>query len=738
MTLRNVATWAGPVAALLVASTGCKQTDAFDGVVDPSNFNATHQPNADVDGDGIAESILPREGYAQSGSTTEVVQFYDFGQVNAFVTDTDTGTKVVAQVGQLFRFKGESDINGDGKVDDGDCEPKAGVTKSEIQAGFDYDPRFEIFSNFRQHDVIDQLPEELDVDGDGEIDTFDYSPIVQVIEVTMPKGYVCNEVLNLDTLRLRAVKEDINGNGILDANEDLNGNLKLDDIRGGDLVTTPAGFATIEVLDIFTRLPDLIKAPVPDPFSLKANDNLNFEGFDPDGASEDIDLDLKLDKDNTEIDGDNDGDLRVSLGIVDGKGAALPDDEDADQDGHLDIAEDKGDGVLQDNEDLDGDGHLDINEDFHVGPGGCNFVLDAGEDVDGDGALDTQNEDLGDTLLQAAEDVDGDGKLDVVDEDYVPLDLGVADPDGCNGVLDVEDTDHDGNRDCGEVSPLLNCGEADVRPGGVARGPVTEDINGDGILQLAEDGTQPEIFGPPNGVLDTEDLNNDGELDLTEDFNGDGALTGGQGGIAVYDDRFAVFFKAHLTHITEFRPPTVATDTITNPDDPNDIQNVFTVETMRMFVDIEDSANAPIRPVFEFAPDQPGFQPIVEVVFFQRPAGVGAGAVLTAADILADFTESADADGDGLPDNPGEFLSSGTFQHAGFVVTNNDLTLAQASIFFPDTDGDGIPDLIEQNASYANPGNPEDADSNNDGVNDGVEDANRNGIVDAGETDPTL
>jgi hypothetical protein len=51
-----------------------------------------------------------------------------------------------------------------------------------------------------------------------------------------------------------------------------------------------------------------------------------------------------------------------------------------------------------------------------------------------------------------------------------------------------------------------------------------------------------------------------------------------------------------------------------------------------------------------------------------------------------------------------------------------------------DMDGDGLTDLLEASiCSFA-----DDADSDDDGLADGVEDANRNGLVDAGETDPCL
>jgi hypothetical protein len=58
----------------------------------------------------------------------------------------------------------------------------------------------------------------------------------------------------------------------------------------------------------------------------------------------------------------------------------------------------------------------------------------------------------------------------------------------------------------------------------------------------------------------------------------------------------------------------------------------------------------------------------------------------------------------------------------------------------PDSDGDGIPDGVEdanQDGDVdAGETDPLDADSDNDGIPDGVEDANHDGDVDAGETDP--
>lgn len=55
-------------------------------------------------------------------------------------------------------------------------------------------------------------------------------------------------------------------------------------------------------------------------------------------------------------------------------------------------------------------------------------------------------------------------------------------------------------------------------------------------------------------------------------------------------------------------------------------------------------------------------------------------------------------------------------------------------MFEVDTDGDGIPDVIERRTGT----DPLNADTDGDGIPDGTEDANRDGIVDPGESDPRV
>jgi YD repeat-containing protein len=65
-----------------------------------------------------------------------------------------------------------------------------------------------------------------------------------------------------------------------------------------------------------------------------------------------------------------------------------------------------------------------------------------------------------------------------------------------------------------------------------------------------------------------------------------------------------------------------------------------------------------------------------------------------------------------------------TYDSAG-----NRLGFVRAEI---DSDGDGLPDSLENTICT----DPFDADTDDDGISDGVEDGNHNGVVDYGETDP--
>ena len=103
--------------------------------------------------------------------------------------------------------------------------------------------------------------------------------------------------------------------------------------------------------------------------------------------------------------------------------------------------------------------------------------------------------------------------------------------------------------------------------------------------------------------------------------------------------------------------------------------------------------------------------------------GPGACATLTAEvdGITSTNPQDSDSDNDGLNDS----------YEALTLLTDPTSS---------DTDGDGIPDGVEISSAYGNPAQSSDPRNNNtdgDAFDDGDEDANGNGILDPGETDPT-
>jgi len=105
--------------------------------------------------------------------------------------------------------------------------------------------------------------------------------------------------------------------------------------------------------------------------------------------------------------------------------------------------------------------------------------------------------------------------------------------------------------------------------------------------------------------------------------------------------------------------------------------------------------------------------------------GIGPGGCLTLTaetdGVTTTNPQDSDTDNDGLNDS-----------HEALVLLTDPTNY--------DTDGDGISDGVEIGSQYGNPAqvsDPRDNNTDGDAFDDGDEDLNGNGIVDAGETDPT-
>lgn len=102
----------------------------------------------------------------------------------------------------------------------------------------------------------------------------------------------------------------------------------------------------------------------------------------------------------------------------------------------------------------------------------------------------------------------------------------------------------------------------------------------------------------------------------------------------------------------------------------------------------------------------------------------------------------ADTDGDGIPDGVEAGLTSSQSPDSGCTFTADQDPASRTHPVRADTDGDGLMDGVEDTNRNGrvdvDETNPQGEDTDGDGLKDGEEDANRNGRVDVGETDPRL
>ncbi len=284
-----------------------------------------------------------------------------------------------------------------------------------------------------------------------------------------------------------------------------------------------------------------------------------------------------------------------------------------------------------------------------------------------------------------------------------------ADTDG-GGVPDgVEDANADGRIDPGETDPNDPSDDA------------TADSDGDGLEDVAEVliGSDPfDVDSDDDGVLDGDepltDSDGDGRYDAMQcDSDGDTLPDGLERGVTVPTagtDVSAGCFIADADPATTTNPQAADTDGGGVPDG------------------IEDANRDGRRDPGETDPREPGDDdPDGDGLDNDAEASAGTDRLDadTDDDGVSDGDEIADASGDGVSDAlqcdaDGDGLPDGLERGVSVALPSTDLA---AGCFVPDDDPATTTD-------------PARADTDAGGVPDGDEDANRNGRVDAGETDP--
>ncbi|RMG80339.1 MAG: hypothetical protein D6714_14835, partial [Bacteroidetes bacterium] len=605
--------------------------------------------------------------------------------------------------------------------------------------------------------------------------------------------------------------EDVNHNGLVDGNESdpldfcsPNATFFNCDFDGDGLTND------VDTDDDCDGVPDV--------------DDVN--SFDPESDSDDDGLSDNLETggdcvydpgvDTDPLNPDTDGD-----GIKDGV-------EDADQDGIFDFVETDplnpdtdGDSLLDGEEDINHNGVLDANESdplddcdpFATGPD-CDGV---DEDKDGyfSNALDTDplfdpddadpcvpdhttaacdfdqdglvnQDDTDDDCdgvpdifdadpYNANSDTDGDGITDNIETGGdCQYDLGVdTDPlrvdTDQDGIEDgVEDANHNGSFDNGETDPLNPDTDGDTLEDG------EEDLNGDGVLDPDESDPTDKCdpYTNVSGCVPT-DADDDGYFadyppddpqydpddadacvpDHTTaacDFDGDGTPNGND----LDDDNDGV---ADANDVDPFDP---------DSDSDNDGYSDSTETGGDGSYDPDAGDSDPLNPCdpdpsalaclgtdfdndgyfADFLTDDPLYDPddgnpcIPDGC--SLTCDLDGDGIINSVDTDDDFDgvkdvndvdpcdPDSDSDGDGISD----IVETGGDGSYTLNVDTNPLVV--------DTDEDGIPDGIEdanQDGHYnANSEtNPLDPDSDDDNIPDGIEDVNQNGVIEAGESDPT-
>ncbi|WP_158501810.1 Ig-like domain-containing protein [Vitiosangium sp. GDMCC 1.1324] len=490
--------------------------------------------------------------------------------------------------------------------------------------------------------------------------------------------------------------DDSDDDGILDGNEDANGNGIFEPELGetnprrtdtdGDGIQdgTERGLTAPQGSNTNTSIfkPDADPSTTTDPLDTDTDDggvsdgveDVNQNGrVDPGETDPNVKAD---DKTVTDTDGDGIPDTtEVALGLD-------PSDPDTDDDGVIDGA----DGIT----DTDGDGLID--------------ALDP--DSDNDGLKD--GTELGVTAATAPPGTNTSSPNFVPDADPStttnPKD---ADTDD-GGVSDgTEDKNHNGRVDPGETNPNV---KAD------------DDTDGDGVPNATEvalglDPNDPDTDddGVIDGVDGITDTDGDGLIDaLDPDSDNDGLKDGTELGVT------AATAPAGTNTSSPNFVPDADPSTTTNPKD----------------ADTDDGG------VSDGAEDK------------NHNGRVDSGE--TDPNIKADDKTTADSDGDGLSDSEETARGTDPFDDDtddDGLTDGYEVATSKTDPLKKDTDGDGIQDgtelglsapqglntnlaVFQADADPSTKTDPLDVDTDNGGVSDGIEDVNHNGKVDPGETNP--
>jgi hypothetical protein len=660
----------------------------------------------DTDGDGIPDATDTDDDNDGLSDATDKFSLDTDNDGTPNATDTDDDGDGILDTAEASGQALDTDNDGTPNVTDTDDDNDGILDSAEIGV-LDGTGKYTLPDS--DGDGLPDLADALDLDGDGIPDATDMDDDNDGLTDTTDK-------FPLDTDNdgtLNATDTDDDGDGILDTAEASGQALDTDndgtpnatdtDDDGDGILDSaeigligPDGFYTLPDGD-GDGLPDLADALDLD----VDNDgipNATDPDMDGDGINNIYDTDVDGDGIPNATDTDDDGD-----GILDGADTAQPNDADGfgtpgnnDGDATADASDFDldGDGTLNDADlDTDNDGipnATDTDDDGDGTPDAADTTPQGpvATDTDGDGIPDaTDTDDDNDGLSDATDkfpldtdndgtpnatdtDDDGDGILDAAEASGQALD---TDNDGTPNVTDTDD-DNDGILDSAEIGVLDGTGKYTL-----------PDSDGDGLPDLA-DALDTDGDGIPDAT-DTDD-DNDGLSDATDKFPLDTDNDGTPNATDTDDDGDGILDAAEASG-QALDTDNDGTPNVTDTDDDND--------------GILDSAEIGVL-------DGTGK--------YTLPDSDGDG--------IPDLADALDTDGDGIPDttdadDDGDGISDA--QDSKPLDSDNDGIPNAADT---DDDGDGILDVNEQPGKALdtdNDGTPNatDTDDDNDGILDTAE-----------------
>ena len=530
--------------------------------------------------------------------------------------------------------------------------------------------------------------------------------------------------------------EDANGDGAQDAGETAadNADSDADGVQDGTEqgLTAPEGTGT----DLLVFQPDQGIGSTTDPLTPDTDgDGLN------DGA-EDLDGNGAIDAGESDPNDPCDPDFNNAVCLaIDTDGDGIADALETNVLGTDPLDVDSDDDGIADNDELGGDSTLDA--------GDTNPAL---ADTDGDGLQDGTES----GVTAGVDDPDGDGPLSGTDAGVFIPD---TDPSATTNPLD-DDTDDDGLMDGSEDADrdgLVDAGETD---------PDEADSDGDGVQDGTElslvagqgTGTDPGVFVPdadPTTSTDplVDDTDEDGITDGAEDANGDGAIDDGE---SDPNDPCDPDFNnaACLAIDTDGDGIADALETNVLGTDPLDVDSdddgIADNDELGGDATLDAGDTDPTQADTDGDGLQDGTETGVTVAIADPD---GAGPLLgTNVGVFVPDADSGtttnplddDSDDDGLLDGSEDANANGA----------EDTAAGETDPLAADTDGDGIQDGTESgldapqgddtdlgifvaDADPLTTTNPLNVNTDGDAVDDGAEDADANGAIDGGETDPS-